>query len=131
MFYGTCKHACPVLIASAKQVESAASPSARARTRIVMVTIDPARDTPAALAELARSYDVGDRWTFLHGSDGDIRELAAVLGIRYRATADGEFQHSNVLTLLNAQGAVVHQTVGLGASTDEMVAELERLAVSP
>ena len=96
-----------------------------------MVTIDPARDTPSALARLARSYDVGDRWTFLHGSPGDIRELAAVLGIRYRPTTDGEFQHSNVITLLDGKGHVVHQTVGLGASTDKMVAAIERMAGTP
>ncbi len=126
MFYGTCQHACPILINDLKRVDAALDPEVRARTRMVLITIDPERDTPAALLELARSHEIDtSRWTFLHGEDGQIRELAAALGVRYRQTSDGEFKHSNVLTVLDPAGAVSHQTEGLGQPVDGVVKALQ------
>jgi protein SCO1/2 len=56
-------------------------------------------------------------------------EMAALLGIRYKKLPDGEFAHSNVITLLNPEGEIVHQQIGLGqertaASSDKLLAVL-------
>ena len=44
--------------------------------------------------------------------------VAALLGVRYRELADGEFNHSSALVLLDAQGRVVARTERLGPVPD-------------
>ena len=47
-----------------------------------------------------------------------MRKLAALLGIRYRQLADGEFNHTSVLILLDAEGRILARTEKLGAKPD-------------
>jgi len=49
-----------------------------------------------------------------------VRDLAATLGVRYRRLSAEELAHSNAITLLDADGAVVHQQPTL-AGTDETI----------
>lgn len=114
MFYGSCQAVCPILIGDVLRVEAALSPAARARTRFVLITLDPATDTPARLAELAASHHLDPaRWTLLHGTDEDIRTVATVLGVQYSRIGPAEFTHSNTITLLDPQGLVAQQLEGL------------------
>jgi protein SCO1 len=55
--------------------------------------------------------------------------LAAVLGVRYRQVPATDFMHSNVITLLDAQGNIVHRQEALGATEGTMKA-LEKLTVT-
>jgi protein SCO1/2 len=116
MFYSYCPSACPMLISELKAVESALDPQERAQLRVLLVSLDPKRDTPAQLASAMRDHDVdADRWTMLSTSPSDVREVAAALGIRYRPTADGEMNHSSILTLLDSNGVPVARHEGLGS----------------
>jgi protein SCO1/2 len=36
-----------------------------------------------------------------------------LLGVKYRRDANGDFSHSNLITVLNAEGEVSHQRSGL------------------
>ena len=47
-----------------------------------------------------------------------MRRTAAVLGVRYRKLANGEFNHSSVLILLDREGRVLARTEKLGAVPD-------------
>jgi hypothetical protein len=58
----------------------------------------------AALARERVDHALDDRWTLAHASDDGIRALAGGLGVKYKGTADGEFNHSAVIVLLD-QGA--------------------------
>ena len=48
----------------------------------------------------------------------DVRAIAGLLGIRYRALADGEFNHTSALVLLDADGRVVARTERVGGLPD-------------
>jgi cytochrome oxidase Cu insertion factor (SCO1/SenC/PrrC family) len=50
-----------------------------------------------------------ERWTLLRGGADDVRELAALLGVNYAEDARGQFAHSNLITLLNADGEIAFQ----------------------
>ena len=114
MFYGSCPHVCPMLIATAQRYERELPEASRKRLRVLLVSLDPERDTPAKLAELAQRHRVDTaRWTFARAEADDVRRLAAALGIQYRKLPDGEFSHSTVITLLDPQGRVVKQTSSL------------------
>ncbi len=128
MFYGSCTSACPLLVHSAQLLEGSLSADAVAATRFVMVTIDPTNDTPARLAAYARDKGV-DRptWLFLTGSELQTRQLAAVLGVRYRASGGGMFSHSNVITLLDGDGVAAARLEGLGADTAPLARTIEAM----
>lgn len=119
MFYTSCRYICPLIVDSAKGVEHRLTPEERARLGILLVSLDPARDDTAALASVAakRKLDPA-RWTLARTEAAGVRRVAALLGIRYRALADGEFNHSSVLVLLDAQGRVLARTEKLGTVPD-------------
>lgn len=111
MFYGSCPAACPMLITGMKAYESHLPPASRDRLRVLMVSFDQARDTPEQLAGLAQLHRVDSaRWMFSGADESDARKVAALLGISYRRQADGEFDHSLLITLLDGEGRVLART---------------------
>ena len=128
MFFASCQYACPILVHDLQKIEAALKLEQRARVGFTLVTIDPKRDTPAALASFRTTRVLpAETWTLLHGESDDILELAALLGVKYKEDANGQFAHSNIITVLNADGEVVHQLVGLGQDINATVRELEKL----
>jgi protein SCO1 len=119
MFYGSCPYMCPLIIESGKAIDRSLTPAERARLGVVMVSIDPKRDSPAALTALAKKRGVdARRWTLLRPEPRDVRSFAAMLGIKYRALADGEFNHTSVLILLDADGRILARTETIGTKPD-------------
>ena len=119
MFYTSCRYICPLIVDSAKGVDHALTPAERARLGVLLISIDPSRDDTAALASVARKRGLDPaRWTLARTDAGTVRRVAAMLGVRYRALADGEFNHTSALVLLDAQGRVVARTERLGPIPD-------------
>jgi protein SCO1/2 len=53
--------------------------------------------------------------------------VAGLLGIRYRLLADGGFNHSSALVLLDADGRILARTEKMGSNPDpEFVAEVKK-----
>ena len=132
MFFANCNYACPIIIHDMKRIESALPETARAETGFTLITFDLARDTP----EVLRAYRVAhqlpaDRWTLLRGGADDTLELAALLGVKYKQEANGQFAHSNLITLLNREGEIIDQIVGLNQNIDEAVARLTQALAPP
>ncbi|MBD5779753.1 SCO family protein [Pelagicoccus sp. NFK12] len=124
--YTNCQYACPRLIADLKAIEY--SLPADSEAKILIVSIDPARDTPERLAAYASEQELDtSRWTLLNGAPGDVLELANLLGVRYAKTPTGDYTHSNIITLLNAKGEIVHQQNGLGADNKPTLEKLAKL----
>ena len=121
MVYTHCGSACPRIVGDMKRLEGA-----HPELEFVLVSIDPDRDTPGRLREFAEGSRLGDNWTLLRGADDDLLELAAVLGVRYRRINDEEFMHSNVITVLDAEGKVAYRQEALG-ELDGTFAAVERL----
>lgn len=113
MFYATCPTACPMLINDVKALEASLSAEDRAQLRVLLVSLDPA-DTPEALAEVVVRHDLDmARWTLVRTDERAVRDIAAALGISYRATGDGQMNHSALLTLLDVNGRPVSRLEGL------------------
>ena len=114
MFYGSCPHVCPMLVSTIQRYERELPEASRGRLRVLLVSLDPERDTPAKLTEVAQRHHADlARWTFARADARDVRRLAAALNILYRQLPDGEFSHSTVITLLDAQGRMQKQTASL------------------
>lgn len=132
MFYASCRSACPVLIERVRRIEEALSEPVRARVRVVLVTLDPERDTPKVLAALGARHGLDPgRWRLLAGSEPTTRALATVLGVRYRRGRDDEITHSTSVSLLDARGVARSRAEGLWAPYDALIAALRELTAEP
>ncbi|MBZ4421612.1 SCO family protein [Myxococcus sp. RHSTA-1-4] len=128
MFYGTCPLACPLLFARLKRIAAGMTPEARARVRIVLVSLDPARDTPEAMTRLVRTHGVDpERWRLLRTDEAGVRDVAAVLGIRYRTVPGGGMNHESVITLLDAEGVIDTRLAGPDAPLEGLQERLTAL----
>jgi len=122
MFFASCQYACPIIVHDMKRIEAALPESVRAQAGFTLVTIDPERDLPQALYAYRSTHKLpANRWTFLRGTSDDTLELAALLGVKYKKEATGQFAHSNLITVLNSEGEIVHQQVGLNQDIGETV----------
>ena len=133
MFYTSCRYICPLIVDSGKAVERALTPAQQQRIGIVLISMDPARDDVAALKSVAdkRQLDPA-RWTLAAPPVSRVRDVAGVLGIRYRALADGEFNHTSVLILLDADGRIVARSEQVGSKlAPEFLDAVRRTASSP
>jgi|KBSSwiStaDraftv2_1062776.scaffolds.fasta_scaffold264064_1 protein SCO1/2 len=130
MFFANCNYACPLLIHDLQRIEAALPEGTRARVGFTLVTLDSERDTPEALRQFRLGRKLAaERWTLLHGSPADTLELAALLGVKFKREASGQFAHSNLITVLSEQGEIVHQLAGLnqdvGGTVRSILKEIE------
>lgn len=126
MFYGTCPAACPTLTRDIKNVLEQVDAARRGDVRVLMVSFDAERDTPAALEALTVKHKVDrDVWRFAAANESSARELSAVLGVQYRKIEKGEFSHSTKIVLLDQGGVAVAELEGLGQPADALVAKLK------
>ena len=129
MFFANCQFACPIMVNDMKRIEATLTPELRARIGFTLVSFDAKRDTPEALAAYRLTHALpADNWTLLQGEPDDVLELAALLGLKFKEGANGQFAHSNVITILNAQGEIVHQQIGLNQDIKKTVRILRQLA---
>lgn len=126
MFYASCHSACPMLVQNVRAFEASLPEAHRAKLRVLLVSLDPERDNPAALAEAATRYGADpSRWVLAIPEATRVRELAAAIGIQYRPGEDGEIHHTSVLLLLDAQGREIARSSGPEGSLDSLKEALE------
>lgn len=132
MFYTSCQYICPLIVDAGKAIERELAPEQRARLRVLLLSLDPAHDTPQALQHVmdTRGLDAR-RWTLAAPRAGDVRAAAGVLGIRYRALADGGFNHTSALVLLDADGRILARTEQVGSRVDPEFLAAVRAATTP
>jgi protein SCO1 len=125
MFYGSCQATCPMIIDTLRVTERAVPAEQRANLRVLMISFDPQRDTPAALGAIARERRIdGARWTLAHADEATVRTIAALLNVQYRKLPGGEFNHSAVITLLSPSGEIEATSSSLGHADPALIAQL-------
>lgn len=125
MIYSSCKAACPRLVADMRNIEKQVPEKDLDKTRFIMVSIDPETDTPGRMKDFSRENRMEeDHWMFLRGTEEDTREFAAVLAVSYKRISPIDFSHSNIISVFDEQGVLVHQQEGLGVDNDETVAAI-------
>lgn len=104
-FYGHCvdPSGCPVAwsVFEAARHEAASDPLLKTKLRLVFVSLDPERDSPAAMRLLRDAEDRGGAtvpWAFLTGaSDRELSPLLAAMGQDVSAATDAAGQSSGVI----------------------------------
>jgi|SRR5690606_16149289 len=129
MIYTSCKAACPRLVADMRAIEAEIPESKKDNVKLVLVSIDPKTDTPQRLKEFSIENEMAsDQWLFLRGSEADTREFAAVLAVNYKKISPLDFSHSNIISVFNQEGELVHQQEGLAVNNQETVNKIIELA---
>lgn len=126
MVYTHCKDVCPLI--TEKMLAIGDKLPAKSGVQFVLFSMDWVRDTPAQLTIFAAQHHLDLRqWTLLHGDESAVRELAAVLGVSFHRDANGDFQHSIAIFLLDSNGVVSAQENDLQAPPDAMVRNVRQL----
>jgi protein SCO1/2 len=130
--YTQCPGPCPILTGLHVDVQRALDPALRARTHFVSISLDPVRDTPAALREYARKRgaDTTD-WTFVTGPPEEVARVIGAYGVGSARQPDGTIAHLVATFLIDGEGRVAQRLVGLEHEVDEVVRGLARIAPAP
>jgi protein SCO1/2 len=123
--YGHCETVCPVLVHDALVAQRRLNGA----PVVVVVTLDPWRDTPARLPWLARRWELG---ADAHVTSGDVHALGRVLarwGVQAnRDPATGEVTHAPLTFIVDAQGRSAHATAGTVEEILRTVGARERVS---
>ncbi|MEO7340561.1 MAG: SCO family protein [Luteolibacter sp.] len=128
MFFASCEYTCPVIVENMKEIERKLPDALRGKVDFLLVSFDVERDTTAALHAYRAKRDLSTKkWTLLRGSEDDVRELSALLGVNYQKDARGQFSHSNIITVLDSEGVIAFQQTGVNRDPAETVTALGKL----
>lgn len=102
--YTNCTDICPLDIAQMRRVQEILGDRVGRDIHFYSISINPERDTPAALRRVMRTYDVGPGWTFLTGSVADVDELQRRFGLNV-ATRNNLREHDTSIVMGNEANA--------------------------
>lgn len=122
--YTNCHASCPALVATMKSTAALVGD----RALFVAVTLDPERDTPAALAGYAERWSLGGAWRLLTGPRAAVDRLRNGYGVTAQPLPGGEIAHENVIVLIDRAGRVAYTYRGLGQAPEDLARALVRLA---
>lgn len=123
MSYGACKKVCSTSLMRIEQMQTILDQK-KVEANFVIVGLDPVNDKPEdwrayrKLRKLER-----ENWYFLSGSAGDIKSLAAQLGINYWVYHD-HIMHDFLITLLDKEGNTLKRMTNGGENLENFLQPL-------
>ncbi len=79
--YTSCTDVCPMVSHTLSQLQDQLGPLLDSQVRLVSVTVDPARDTPAVLKAYSARYGATAGWRWLTGSPANVTEALKGFGV--------------------------------------------------
>lgn len=128
LFFGfvRCPDVCPTKLYALAQAMKALGPD-RERVQVLLVTVDPERDTPAVLKGYVAAFDPA--FGGLTGTPAQVDALAKRLYVAYRKVplgADYTMDHSAATYLVDPQGRAVWVS-GVDTTQEQLLAALRTL----
>lgn len=117
--FTSCRETCPRTMQKLRDVYSAFQREKRA-AQFIVVTLDPATDTPERLRAFKKEQRLPDSWRFLTGPKAQTRELARVLGIHV-VDLDGHLMHDGAIMVFDEQGRSRRSYGGWGLDDEARV----------
>ena len=126
--YTNCPDVCPASLAAGGQALNALTPAEQAKVRLMMVSVDPGRDTVQHLKEYTAFFH--PQMAGITGSTAEIAELAKAFGagyIKQPANADGSYaiDHTVSTYVVDREGRLV-AVLDIGTPTDKLVATVRK-----
>jgi protein SCO1/2 len=103
--YTTCPDVCPLFSAHFAAIQRALDQEKRDHYLLLSISTDPKRDTPAKMKAYAEAFKADFKhWQFLTGSQKDLSEVWKNFGVNVKDHGNGQIQHTNLTTLIDAKG---------------------------
>ena len=126
--YASCADTCPLLTAKMVNLQRRLAPDFGRNVAFVSITVDPERDTPEVLARYARAHGANlAGWSFLTGSRAQIEGVALRYGVFVRKTARGDVDHTLLTSIVDQQGIMRVQYLGIRFDPEEFLRDLRSL----
>ncbi|HXV81218.1 MAG TPA: SCO family protein [Candidatus Binatia bacterium] len=126
--FASCTDTCPLLTAKMAGIRNRLGPDFGAKVQFVSITVDPGRDTPEVLKRYAEAYKANIAgWAFLTGTQAEIRDVAKRYGIYHKKTARGDVDHTFLTSLVDRDGTLRVQYMGVRFNPDEMLRDIQGL----
>ena len=113
--YTSCTATCPLTTQRLKQLDAALQKAGK-RTRVVIISLDPATDTPEAVDAYRTKHKLDGlpNFSVLVGTEAQLRTFTMLLDFRYNKNPESNvIMHDNRVYLLNPAGAVVAKASSL------------------
>lgn len=120
-FYTNCAQSCPVTMSTLQAVQSRLGNRLGRDVRLLSISVDPARDTPAVLKAYARRVRAKAGWLFLTGSQD---QVAAALK-RIGQYVDEPSAHMDLLVAGNARTGLWKKILGMAPTAQAMASIME------
>jgi protein SCO1 len=105
--FTTCNGSCPATTHRMANIQQELEHAGRWNTdkvQFLSISLDPARDTPDALARYMKLYDIsGNGWSFLTGPPPDVAAAIAAWGMWVKPADNGQLDHPSRIFLLDRQ----------------------------
>ncbi len=122
---------CPATLAQLRQLQGMLPAEAKDKLRVVLVTVDPHRDTPEQLKKYLGFFDAG--FQGLTGAQADIQKLASAVSIPFipadTSKENYTVDHSGNLVIIGPDGSQ-RGFIRAPLNNDKLAAQLPQLLLS-
>jgi protein SCO1 len=126
--YTGCPDICPLLTQRMVDVQDALGERFGAKIVFVSITLDPERDTPEVLKDYAQFWGARpEGWSFLTGSLEAIHGVTRQYGVFFSKKENGSIEHTQLTTLIDADGQMRVQYLGARFDPEEFRRDLMSL----
>ena len=103
--FGHCQTLCPLVVETIKRAQPGAAPS-----EVLLVTLDPWRDTPSALPAIARQWEIPENFHVLSSKSADaVLSVARAYQVPFeRNEKSGDIVHPGLVFLVDAEGRLAY-----------------------
>ena len=130
--YTACPDICPLLTQKMVQVQDELGPDFGTKIAFVSITLDPERDTPEVLKDYAQFWGAKlAGWSFLTGSPEAVRAVTQRYGVFVSKNEDGSVDHTQLTSIVDAEGAMRVQYLGARFDPEEFRRDLLSLLHQP
>lgn len=122
--FGHCEDICPLIV---QQAQRARADAGAEQVPLLVVTLDPWRDTPDRLGAIAAAWRLGENDRMLSGSVESIIATLDAWGIpRARDTTTGDVVHGSTIVLVDPAGRAAWRIEGAPQRVREALAAASR-----
>ena len=126
--YTACPDICPMLTQKMVDVQDELGAEFGAKIAFVSISLDPEHDTPAVLKDYAQFWGAKlDAWSFLTGALEAVRDVTRRYGVFFAKKEDGSVDHTQLTSLIDAEGQMRVQYLGARFDPEEFRRDLMSL----
>src|SRR5262249_35818450 len=123
--FTSCAATCPLLTPMMSLAQERLGPNFGSNIVFASITVDPERDTPEMLKLYAQTYGADvPGWRFLTGPPPVIADLLHRYGVFAEKSANGDIEHSFLTSIVDRNGILRVQYLGVRFDPDEFRRDL-------